>query len=47
MNTLAIMILWTLGLTPAWVNIVGTVLLGLRIIINIRNALVETIAERS
>ncbi len=28
-----IMVLWTWGLTPLWVNIVGTVLLGLGIII--------------
>ena len=32
MSALMIMILWTWGITPLWVNIVGTVLLGLRIL---------------
>lgn len=31
MNLLMIMILWTWGLTPVWVNVVGTIILGLRI----------------
>lgn len=30
---LTIMILWTWGLTPLWVNITGTVLCGLNILI--------------
>ena len=33
MSALMIMILWTWGLTPLWVNIVGTVLMGLRILL--------------
>lgn len=32
MRALAIMVLWTWGLTPLWVNIVGTVLIGLKVI---------------
>ena len=35
MNALMIMILWTWGLTPTWVNITGSVILGLRILCNI------------
>lgn len=35
MSALMIMILWTWGITPLWVNIVGTVLLGLKILGNI------------
>lgn len=34
MSILAILILWTWGLTPVWVNIVGTVFLGLKMIVN-------------
>lgn len=45
MNILAILILWTWGLTPLWVNIVGTVLLGLRALLKFTKALVETIKE--
>lgn len=33
MEAIVIMVLWTWGLTPPWVNIVSTVLIGLRIII--------------
>ncbi len=32
MTALAIMILWTWGLTPLWVNVTGTVLLGLKVL---------------
>lgn len=32
MSVLMIMILWTWGLTPLWVNIVGTIICSLRII---------------
>ena len=32
MSVLMIMILWTWGLTPLWVNIVGTILCGLQIL---------------
>lgn len=32
MYTLFIIILWTWGLTPVWVNIVGTVIFGLGIL---------------
>ena len=33
--TLLIMILWTWGLTPVWVNIVGTVFCGVKVILNL------------
>ena len=32
MNLLMIFILWTWELTPTWVNIVGTVICGLKIL---------------
>ena len=38
MKALGIMILWTWGLTPVWVNIVGTVLLGIGILADIGNS---------
>ena len=41
MSALMIMILWTWGLTPLWVNIVGTVLMGLRIVLGGINITVE------
>lgn len=34
MSALGIMVLWTWGLTPLWVNIVGTVILGFKILGN-------------
>lgn len=33
MSALLIMILWTWGLTPVWVNVVGTILLSVRMLI--------------
>lgn len=33
-SALGIMVLWTWGLTPLWVNIVGTVILGFKILGN-------------
>ena len=38
---LEIMILWTWGLTPLWVNIVGTVLISLRILTSFIKALIK------
>lgn len=38
---LAIMILWTWGLTPLWVNVVGTVLISLELIYRFIKALIE------
>ena len=35
MSILMIFILWTWGLTPLWVNIVGTVLMGIKIVCSI------------
>lgn len=35
MSALMIMILWSWGITPLWVNIVGTVLCSLRILATI------------
>lgn len=32
MRAITIMVLWTWGLTPVWVNVVGTIILGLGII---------------
>lgn len=32
MSLLVVCILWTWGLTPVWVNIVGTILMSLRIL---------------
>ena len=40
MAALTIILLWTWGLTPLWVNIVGTVICGL-------NILIKTIEEMS
>lgn len=31
MNIIALLVLWTWGLTPLWVNIVGSVLIGFKI----------------
>lgn len=31
---LTIMVLWTWGLTPLWVNIVGTVLMGFKMLLS-------------
>lgn len=39
MKALAIMILWTWGLTPVWVNIVGTVMLAFSILVDWGNEL--------
>ena len=38
---LEIMILWTWGLTPLWVNIVGTVLMSIAIVCRVIKALVK------
>lgn len=38
MSALMIMILWTWGITPLWVNIVGTVICGIRILDNLIGA---------
>ena len=35
MNLIMVLILWTWGLTPTWVNTVGTVICGLKILSNI------------
>ena len=45
MTILLIMILWTWGLTPLWVNIVGSVLLGLKLSISIIKEIIEIIKE--
>lgn len=44
-SILLIIVLWTWCLTPLWVNIVGTVLLGLRITFKIIKCIVEIIKE--
>ncbi len=45
MTILLIMILWTWGLTPLWVNIVGSVLLGLKLSISIIKEIIKIIKE--
>lgn len=45
MSVLMIMILWTWGLTPLWVNIVGTILCGLKILGFILNLTKEIVEE--
>ena len=44
-STLGILILWTWGLTPIWVNVVGTVLLGIRILLYSLKFLIEICKE--
>lgn len=34
MYAITIFVLWTWGLTPTWVNIVGTVICGLKLLIS-------------
>lgn len=46
MTILLIMILWTWGLTPLWVNIVGSVLLGLKISISIIKETIKIVKEK-
>jgi hypothetical protein len=41
MTAATIFILWTWGLTPLWVNVVCTVLLGLQILGNICKIITE------
>lgn len=41
MDTLMIMIIWTWGITPTWVNVVGTVICGLRLLIRFINFIEE------
>ena len=41
MSLLGILVLWTWGLTPLWVNIIGTVIFGIRILGNILDAYYE------
>ncbi len=35
MRASIIMVLWTWGITPLWVNIIGTILIALQILIEI------------
>lgn len=46
MTILLIMILWTWGLTPLWVNIVGSILLGLKFSISIIKETIEIVKEK-
>ena len=41
MRILMTMILWTWGLTPTWVNIVGTVIMGLGLLVDIGKTIKE------
>lgn len=45
MSIVTIFVLWTWGLTPLWVNITGTVILGLKMIITFLKALIDTAKE--
>ena len=42
---LLIMILWTWGLTPVWVNIVGTIFAGVSIFLRLLKLLIAIIKE--
>lgn len=46
MTILLIMILWTWGLTPLWVNIVGSVLLGLKFAISTAKEIIAICKEK-
>ena len=46
MTLLIVMILWTWGLTPLWVNIVGSVLLGIKISISIIKEIIKIVKEK-
>lgn len=46
MSILLIFILWTWGLTPLWVNITGTVILGTRAILEITKDILESVFKR-
>ena len=45
MSIIGIFVIWTWGLTPVWVNVVTTVILGLRISIKMASAVAKTIKE--
>lgn len=47
MSILVILILWTWGLTPLAVNIVGTILMSLRIVLIIVKAWLKALEEQS
>lgn len=46
MSIVAILVLWTWGLTPLGVNIAGTILLGLKIAFSILKDVVEIAKEK-
>lgn len=41
MSALLIIILWTWGLTPVWVNVVGTILLSIRMLVKFCSACIK------
>lgn len=43
--TLIVMILWTWGLTPLWVNIVGTVFAGIALCFRFLKDIIEILKE--
>lgn len=45
MNVLMILILWTWGITPLWVNIAGTCICGFRWVIQFLKAVLETVND--
>lgn len=46
MSIVAILVLWTWGLTPLWVNITGSILLGLKIAFSILKDILEIAKEK-
>lgn len=44
-SILVILILWTWGLTPLWVNLTGTILLGLRMMAYILKLVIGIVKE--
>lgn len=46
MSIVAILVLWTWSLTPLWVNIIGTILLGLKIAFLILKDIIEIVKEK-
>lgn len=45
MKLLFMFILWTWGLTPLWVNIVGTCVLGLGILAELMTTLIDHVRD--
>lgn len=46
-TTVILLVLWTWGLTPLWVNILCTVLLALRFIIKSINSIIKALDKKA